>query len=57
MLKCVLPLSSVMSVTVQVPHAVGEGGLLPQQIYTFPHTTNEEVELLWFRTAQDQVVQ
>lgn len=32
-------------------------GLLPQRMYTFPHTTNEEVELLWFCTAWDQVVQ
>lgn len=50
-----LSLSSFVSVTAQVPRAVGEGGLLPQQIYTFPHTT-KEVELLWLRTAWDQVV-
>jgi len=45
-----------MSITAQVPHAVGEGGLLPQQIYT-SHTTEKKVELLWFLTAWDQVVQ
>lgn len=53
---CLFPL--LMSVALEVPHAVGEGGLLPQQmIRTLPHTTKKEVELLWFRTAQDQVVQ